>query len=94
MRVNGYPIYGNTVCRGHPGFSDKVPVQLDPGRNLIAIYTFENGGGFNMCARFERNGAAIALETSIDPGDYEGREHEGVFCVRRAGERLYRLRSH
>ena len=28
---------------------------------------------------------------SIDPADYRGREAEGVLCVPRAGERLYRL---
>ena len=28
---------------------------------------------------------------AIDPADYEGREDEGVLCVRRAGEMLYRL---
>lgn len=30
---------------------------------------------------------------SIDPKDWEGREHEGVFCVPQAGEMLYLLRN-
>ncbi len=72
IKVNGYPVFANTVCRGHPGFTDKTRIQLDPGKNLVAISTYENGGGWNLCVRFEdSNGVPIFVETTLDPDGYD-----------------------
>ncbi len=77
VRVNGFPVWTNQACRGHPGFADKFSVNLDEGKNLFAVYTFENGGGYNMCIRFEdENGVPIALETTIDPEGYSPEGHD------------------
>ncbi len=72
VRVNGRPVITTPRCAGHPGFTDKGTAQLDPGKNLVSVYTFENGGGWNMCVRFEdENGDPLPIPTTIDPEGYE-----------------------
>ena len=72
VRVNGRPVITTPRCAGHPGFTDKGTAQLDPGKNLISVYTFENGGGYNMCIRFEdENFEPLPIPTTIDPTGYE-----------------------
>jgi hypothetical protein len=76
VRVNGRPAHTIPACRGHPGFADKFFAHLDPGKNLIAVYTFENGGGYNMCIRFEdENFDPIAVRTTLDPAGYNPAAH-------------------
>jgi hypothetical protein len=71
VRVNGRPVWTNPACRGFPGFTDKFPIALDPGKNLVAVYTFEAGGGFNAGFRFEdANGVPIVMPTTLDSAGY------------------------
>ena len=72
VRVNGRPVITTPRCAGHPGFTDKGTAQLDPGKNLVSVYTFENSGGYNMCIRFEdENLEPLPIPTTIDPTGYE-----------------------
>ncbi len=72
VKVNGRDVHTTTACRGHPGFSDKFRAALDPGKNLFSVYTFEGGGGFNMCIRFESEQGGLApVETTVDATGYE-----------------------
>jgi hypothetical protein len=91
VRVNGYPVFSHTGCRGHPGFVDKARAWLDPGKNLVSFYTFESGGGFNACIRFEdETGASVPLETTLDSTGYDPADHAAPppGCGGDAGEGL------
>ncbi|MGQ9590573.1 MAG: malectin domain-containing carbohydrate-binding protein, partial [Planctomycetota bacterium] len=72
VRVNGRVVWNNPVCRGYPGFTDRFAIGLDPGKNLIAIYTYEEGGGFNMGVQFQdREGNPVRFPTTLDPTGYD-----------------------
>jgi len=76
VRVNGRPVHAITACRANNVYGDKFVAQLDPGKNLVACYTFENGGGFDMTIRFEDNeGRPLALSTTLDPSGYNPANH-------------------
>ncbi|MCZ6793155.1 MAG: hypothetical protein O7J95_06030, partial [Planctomycetota bacterium] len=74
VRLNGRSVHAITVGRGTPAFaaSDKVPVELGPGKNLIACYTFDNQGGWGLRVRFEDgDGNPVAVPTTTDPAGYD-----------------------
>ncbi len=74
VRVNGRVAHAITAGRGTPQFdaSDKVKVQLDPGKNLISCYTFDNTGGWGLRVRFEEeDGAPLDIPTTTDPAGYD-----------------------
>ena len=74
--VNGRDAHFNGVCRGDPGFADKVRVWLDPGKNLVALYTYENGSGYNFRWRFENDtGGPLTLPVTLDPTGYDPADH-------------------
>ena len=76
VRVNGYPAFEHAGCRGHGGFTDRTRIWLDPGKNLVSFYTFEGGGGYGACVRFEdETGAAVEMETTLDPVGYDPADH-------------------
>jgi len=43
--------------------------------------------------RCERIGLGYLDPTTVDPEEWAGREEEGILLVRRAGERLYRVKT-
>ncbi|MEM7264027.1 MAG: hypothetical protein AAF488_18725, partial [Planctomycetota bacterium] len=87
VRLNGHPIHVTPGCRGHGNqFSDKFRARLDPGKNLISMYTFQGGGGYGTCIRFEdAQGRGIYRETTIDPTGYDPADHEPSFGCQLGG---------
>jgi hypothetical protein len=76
VRVNGHVVFTGDFCRGNPGFADKFGTTLDPGKNLIAVYTYEAGGGFNMLIRFEdATGRPQPFDVTLDPSGYDPGDH-------------------
>jgi len=72
VRLNGRPAHTMQACRPNNYFGDKFVAALDPGKNLFAVYVFENGGGFDMTFRFEdESGTPIAIKTTLDPTGYD-----------------------
>ncbi|MEM7262637.1 MAG: hypothetical protein AAF488_11650, partial [Planctomycetota bacterium] len=76
LRLNGYPVSTTLACRGHSAFSNRVLLTLDPGKNLISLYTFEGGGGFGSCMRFEdTSGVPSYVPWTLDPTGYDPDDH-------------------
>jgi hypothetical protein len=85
VMVNGAHVWVNDACRGVGGagvIQDTIEdVTLEPGKNLVAVKCFENGGGWSFRLRFqERNTttpitsiARIQITTDVDAGmDFNG----------------------
>jgi len=84
VMINGTHVHVNDACRGVGGagsIQDTASVTLRPGKNLVAVKVFENGGGWSFRLRFQtRNGgtaitdsSVIQVTTDIDAGlDFNG----------------------
>ncbi|MGH7377925.1 MAG: hypothetical protein ACREKK_10950, partial [Candidatus Methylomirabilales bacterium] len=71
VRVNGRPALTMQACRGITAGQDKFQVCLDPGKNLVSFYAFEEGGGYGAAIRFEdEEGFPVLVETTTDPTGY------------------------
>jgi hypothetical protein len=71
IRVNGHAVHVAPECRGF-GLLDKVRVALDPGKNLVALYAFENAGGFGVSLRFEDDDFnPLPLRVTLNPAGYD-----------------------
>jgi hypothetical protein len=76
VRVNGWPSWVIPFDRGHEQFTDKFQVKLDPGKNLISIYTFRHQASYGLCVRFENEkGVAMYVPTTLDPTGYDPDAH-------------------
>jgi hypothetical protein len=64
VMLNGVHVHTNDACRGvgNPGqVQDRAAATLEPGKNLVAVKVFENGGGWSFRLRFERRGSGQPL---------------------------------
>ncbi len=71
IRVNGQPLVVEIGCGGPACFAGKHELALQPGKNLISFYTFENYGEYSACIRFEDpSGQPVPVRTTLDPTGY------------------------
>ena len=85
IMVNGSHVWVNDACRGVGGAGQiqdtAQDVTLEPGKNLIAVKCFENGGGWSFRLRFQRRNSStpitstsqIQVTTDVNAGmDFDG----------------------
>ncbi len=67
--LNGDYVHSNDACRGVGGsgeVQDRAPATLQPGKNLVVVKVFENGGGWSFRFRFERRNTGTPLASNSE----------------------------
>ncbi|MEE3053763.1 MAG: lamin tail domain-containing protein [Planctomycetota bacterium] len=84
VMINGSHVHVNDACRGvgNSGqVQDTASATLRPGKNLVTVKVFENGGGWSFRLRFQQrlggapitDSSVIQVTTDVDAGlDFDG----------------------
>ena len=67
--LNGEYVHSNDACRGVGGagqVQDRANATLEPGKNLVAVKVFENGGGWSFRLRFEERNTGKPLVSNSE----------------------------